>query len=388
MPEEDKQVGLLKPLQQWFNGEVTEVSYTSPRGQTYETWDEDGKRLLFMNSVSRWALGDWMIAGGKFKDDARWQGWALAARSENWWNEGMRVAHCVPPENRRPELPWSYHLIVAPLDLEEQRLLLERCIEQKWNIEEMRAEAALVKNGNPPIAQNNYKDAKDGVLDTTKGKKTSKLTRDAKKAAALQKQQRRIARQEEKRAEAAARKAARAKGEKVPLKAVVPEPEVILYDVLLVDPWRDKDETIENIVELPVMDIIADNAIMFMWTTVEQLPESMALLETWGFDYRSQLVWRKSKATITAYTREQHELVLIGKRGEPAKPAERERPPSVFEAPVPRQGRHPDILFQILEKMLPKGKRVVVLPTGDLPLSHQDTWHMWNAEPKGKRRVA
>ena len=120
--------------------------------------------------------------------------------------------------------------------------------------------------------------------------------------------------------------------------------------MLLVDPWRDKEETIEDVVEMPVMDIIADDAIMFMWTTVEQLPESMALLETWGFDYRSQLVWRKSKATITAYTREQHELVLIGKRGNPAKPAERERPPSVFEAPVPRQGRHPDILFQIVER--------------------------------------
>jgi hypothetical protein len=46
---------------------------------------------------------------------------------------------------------------------------------------------------------------------------------------------------------------------------------------------------------------------------------------------------------------------------------ERDRPPSVFDAPAPRQGRHPDILLQIIERMLPKGKRVVVLPTGDLP---------------------
>jgi hypothetical protein len=60
----------------------------------------------------------------------------------------------------------------------------------------------------------------------------------------------------------------------------------------------------------------------------------------------------------------------------------------VFDAPAPRQGGHPDILLQIIERMLPKGKRVVVLPTGDLPRVHQDTWHMWNAEPKGKRRAA
>ena len=54
----------------WLDGEVTEVSYTAPKAQTFEDWDEDGAAiLLIINSVSRWALGDWMNAGGVFKDD-------------------------------------------------------------------------------------------------------------------------------------------------------------------------------------------------------------------------------------------------------------------------------------------------------------------------------
>ena len=382
----EKEVGFVTKADA-FVGKVTWLGYEKRPGQTIEEWMDDGDQLVRVDHAMSWALGDWFNAGGEFGEESS-QALALELKSEDWWNQVCRVAASVPIENRVEALPWAFHQSVAALDHNEQRKLLRQALDEEWSREQLRAQVALVKNGHPEIEQNNYQDAKEGRAVHNKREEGHHPRQGCKKAAAVTKRQERIDRQERKRAENAARKAAKAKGEKVPPKAVVAEPEVVLYDTLLADPWRDEEATISDVAELPVAGLIADNAIMFMWSSPERLPELMALLETWGFDLRSQLVWRKSKATITPYTRELHKLVLIAKRGNPAMPPERNRPPSVFDAPAPRQGRRPDILFQIIEKMLPSGKRVVVLPTGDLPRAHQDTWHMWNAEPKGKRRAA
>ena len=62
---------------------------------------------------------------------------------------------------------------------------------------------------------------------------------------------------------------------------------------------------------------------------------------------------------------------------------------SVFDGAAP-QGGHPDvILFQIIEKMLlPGRKRVVVLPSGAVPLAYRDHWPVWDAPPKGDQKAA
>ena len=61
----------------------------------------------------------------------------------------------------------------------------------------------------------------------------------------------------------------------------------MLYDLLLADPWRDQGTTLADAVALPFLDLIADDCLMFLWTRkIERLPDAMALLEAWGFDYR------------------------------------------------------------------------------------------------------
>ena len=416
MSEESKEVGWLAP--QWLDGEVTAVSYTAPKGQSFEDWDEDGRILLVINSVSRWALGDWMNAGGVFKDEARWQGQAIPAREPNWWNEGMRVASCVPPENRRPELPWSYHLVVAPLELHEQRLLLDECIRENWNIVEMREHAALVKNGRTPLEQNNqsaddYKDAKDGKpkVDKAKPKGLTDLTREAKKAEAIRKRQVRVDRQEVKAAKKAeenrrrkAERTAKARGEPIPPPATPELPDEV-YQVLLADPpWRYEDppmgvtnRSIENhydtmplaeLVKLPVSELAADDAVMFMWSTAPNLPAAMTLLEAWGFKYRTQMIWRKSKVAMGHYVRNQHEIILIGKRGEPVMPLEKDRPPSVFDAPTRQHSQKPDITLQIIERMYPHYSRIYLFPGEPLPRAHRGKWATWGKDHREPVRQA
>ena len=54
MSEESKEVGWLAP--QWLDGEVTSVSYTAPKGQSFEDWDEDGRSLSSSSTASAGGL--------------------------------------------------------------------------------------------------------------------------------------------------------------------------------------------------------------------------------------------------------------------------------------------------------------------------------------------
>ena len=65
MSDTGNEVGWLKP--QSLTGNLGKVSYAPAVGQTYDEWDRDGKRLAIINTATRWALGDWMNAGGVFK---------------------------------------------------------------------------------------------------------------------------------------------------------------------------------------------------------------------------------------------------------------------------------------------------------------------------------
>ena len=133
-------------------GKVTPTGYTPLNNQTMEQWDRDGEILVLIDHAMHWALGDWLNAGeNRFSQEAS-QAKAMSKKSFDWWQQVRRVAFQVRPENRRRELPWSYHQAVAPLDdMPEQRELLQKAIDEKWDLDDLRAEVALVKNDRTPL---------------------------------------------------------------------------------------------------------------------------------------------------------------------------------------------------------------------------------------------
>lgn len=76
--------------------------------------------------------------------------------------------------------------------------------------------------------------------------------------------------------------------------------------------------SIKDICNEPVRDLIADNAHLHIWTTNGFLKEAFEVINAWGFQYKSCLVWIKPQLGMGNYWRVSHEFLLLGVRGKAA----------------------------------------------------------------------
>ncbi len=74
-----------------------------------------------------------------------------------------------------------------------------------------------------------------------------------------------------------------------------------------------------SIEQLCALDVVrehsADEAHLYLWTTAGHLPEAFKVMEAWGFEYKTYLVWIKPQMGMGNYFRVSTELVLFGIRG-------------------------------------------------------------------------
>lgn len=103
---------------------------------------------------------------------------------------------------------------------------------------------------------------------------------------------------------------------------------------------------------------LAKNAVLFMWITNPLMAEAFHLIEQWGFEYKTNMVWVKTdlkKPGSGFYVRGRHELLFIATRGS-FTPLVDVSPPigSVVEAPVQEHSRKPPVFIDIIEKLYPE----------------------------------
>lgn len=60
----------------------------------------------------------------------------------------------------------------------------------------------------------------------------------------------------------------------------------------------------------------AEDSVLFVWSTVPMLAVTMRLIEVWGFAYKSSAVWTKGQIGNGYWFRNEHELLLVGTRGD------------------------------------------------------------------------
>jgi N6-adenosine-specific RNA methylase IME4 len=74
-----------------------------------------------------------------------------------------------------------------------------------------------------------------------------------------------------------------------------------------------------SIEELCGLDIAAERAAeqahLYLWTTAGHLPDAFRVVEAWGFEYKTYLVWVKPQMGMGNYFRVSTELVLFGVKG-------------------------------------------------------------------------
>jgi len=132
--------------------------------------------------------------------------------------------------------------------------------------------------------------------------------------------------------------------------------------------------TIEELKALPVKQLAAENAVMFMWATNPQLRDAIMLMEDYGFEYKTNFVWEKTNHTAGFYIFGQHELLLIGTKGSMLPSGEKFKSIILGENKV--HSKKPEIVYEIIEKMYPGTKYIELFARG-IP---RDGWTGWGEE--------
>jgi N6-adenosine-specific RNA methylase IME4 len=110
--------------------------------------------------------------------------------------------------------------------------------------------------------------------------------------------------------------------------------------------------SIEDLCNMPVRDVVADDAHLHLWTTNGFLREAFDVIDAWGFEYRSCFVWCKPQMGIGNYWRVSHEFMLLGIRGNAKRFAERNHM-SWMELERREHSAKPEKIRGIIERVSP-----------------------------------
>jgi N6-adenosine-specific RNA methylase IME4 len=109
----------------------------------------------------------------------------------------------------------------------------------------------------------------------------------------------------------------------------------------------------EAIASLPVDGVSATNAVLFLWATNPNLEEALLVMRAWGFSYKTNFVWTKQHFGTGFYCRGQHELLLLGVKGEHMCPPKGQRPSSWINAQRGKHSEKPAAVYDLIETMYP-----------------------------------
>lgn len=133
--------------------------------------------------------------------------------------------------------------------------------------------------------------------------------------------------------------------------------------------------TNEEIINLPIRNIITENAILFLWATNPLLKEALKVIEAWGFEYKTNMVWIKDKFTYYGfYCYGKHELLLIATKGSMI-PQRKGMVESIIEADRGEHSKKPEIVYSIIENMFPGFTYLELFSR-----NKREKWYQWGNE--------
>lgn len=277
---------------------------------TFEAWESCGAVLRRIEGAAQWWIGDWLNYGEKVYGEKYRQALAAMDREYQTLRNYAYVAQNVKLSRRRDNLSFSIHAEVAPLAPADQDVWLERAATERLTLAEFRRLLRL-----------------------------------------------------------AARRAHFSAG-------ALPDGQ---FRIVYADPpWAYSDSgvivssdaygraerhyptmTIAELCAMPVIEIVADDAVLFLWVTSPLLAECWPVIEAWGFQYKTSMVWDKCAHNFGHYVSVRHEFLLICTRGSCTPDQPVPMPDSVVVEP--RSDEHsekPESFRGLIERLYPLGRRL------------------------------
>jgi N6-adenosine-specific RNA methylase IME4 len=119
--------------------------------------------------------------------------------------------------------------------------------------------------------------------------------------------------------------------------------------------------SLAQIQALPVATLAEDTAHLYLWIPNALLPDGIAVMQAWGFTYKSNIVWHKIRKDggsdgrgVGFYFRNVTELILFGVRGKNARTLAPGRSQvNMIETRKREHSRKPDEQYEIIEACSP-----------------------------------
>jgi N6-adenosine-specific RNA methylase IME4 len=120
---------------------------------------------------------------------------------------------------------------------------------------------------------------------------------------------------------------------------------------------RYETMTLADICALPVAEVVKEPAHLYMWVPNALLPEGLAVMKAWGFDYKSNIIWHKIRKDggsdgrgVGFYFRNVTEVLLFGTRGKGARTlAPGRRQVNMMQTRKREHSRKPDEQYDLIE---------------------------------------
>lgn len=166
------------------------------------------------------------------------------------------------------------------------------------------------------------------------------------------------------------------------------------FDVIYADPpWSYHNGSVPNggvdhhydtmdLDAIKTLDVpAADDAVLYLWTTVTHAEEAFDVLGAWGFEYKTQAVWDKRSVGVGYWMRGQHELLYIGVRGDVSPPDADARRSSVFTADRGAHSSKPEAVRTHIEKAHPDARKLEMFARDG-----KVGWELWGDETPDQKQ--
>lgn len=136
---------------------------------------------------------------------------------------------------------------------------------------------------------------------------------------------------------------------------------------------------LEDIMQLPVSSVADEKAHLYLWVPNALLPEGLAVMKAWGFEYKTNIIWEKVRKDgmpdgrgVGFYFRNVTEILLFGIKGDKNRTLDAGRSQvNLIRAMKREHSRKPDEFIPLIENCS-SGPYLELFARGN-----REGWDMW-----------